>query len=109
MLAQGLLRAVRDGALDHLAEHRIAEALLEERERHAAGTKARYADLRRELGEPVVDLAFDILGGKDDLEFVLQAFGRRLRYFHHDPESCFPTSWCGRRDLNPHDLTVTRT
>src|SRR5262249_1425620 len=88
--------------LDDLAYDALPIALLEQRQRHLARAEARQADAPAELGELAVDLLQDLLGRNDDLELPLQPFGIGLNYLHG--KLARPSIWCGRRDLNPHDL-----
>src|SRR5262249_36732886 len=62
------------------------------------------------LFEPRLDAFGDVVGSDGDLEFVLEAVAGGLgdlhvstRLYPRAPDGA-RSAWCGRRDLNPHDL-----
>ena len=106
-LAHRLGRAVVDRVLQHLAHDRGAVALAQHGQRHLAGAEARQADRAADFAR----------GDRSTRRSISAAATTTLN-------SCFSPSalvsvtcmvrsilgsacrlgWCGRRDLNPHDL-----
>ena len=106
-LADGLGRASLDGALQHFAEHRGAEAPAQDLHRDLARAEARQGDGPADLAEPVGDLFLELAGRDDDAEFALEPVGVGFCHLHEKRpvvRNNLVTPWCGRGDLNPHDL-----
>ena len=72
-LRDRLVGRIGDRPFQHLAHHRRAVALLEERHRHLAGAEARQTHRLPDLLQPRVHLRLDVGGRHDDLEFALEA------------------------------------
>ena len=73
-LLDHLLRGVADGALQHLAHHGLAEALLEDAHRRLARPEARDLLVLADLAQPALNLLVDLVGFQGDHELALEAF-----------------------------------
>ena len=125
VLADRVGGAVLHRALEHFAEHRGAIAPAQNLHRDLARAKTRQPDRATELVEPADDLVLKLAGRDDDVELALQPFGAGFGHLHGarplslrqtHRRTANPTviniaslqnssaPWCGRGDLNPHDL-----
>jgi hypothetical protein len=81
-LGERARRAVLHRLLEDLAHHGAAIALLEQRQRHLAGSEARQPHGGAELAQPLVELLVELLGRQPHRELPLETLGEGFRYLH---------------------------
>ena len=110
----GLLGHFGHCFLDNLPHHRLAERLAQMRDGHLAGAEPLEAHLSLHVLKLCGQAGIQIVSGNGDAEFAAKAFIHRFSNVHC-VQSCSvlrgachvlqgQREWCGRRDLNPHDL-----
>ena len=122
-------RRLVDRRLEDLASQRQLVALAKQGHGDLAGPEAGQPCGLRQLFQPGLNLLLDICGRDGDLEFSGQSVSLALSNLHRSPNGTSCSSrvnrpstrvlcwrwfagkrltafllWCGRRDLNPHDL-----
>ena len=78
-----LLAGLIELLLNDLGHDRLAVDAAQMRYRHLAGPEALEIGAAGELGELLVELAVEIGGPDDDLEFALQTFAQRFGDLHN--------------------------